>query len=195
MSTFTTKSGVDIFYKDWGSGEPVVFSHGWPLNADAWDVEINLVASAGYRVIAHDRRSHGRSSQTWNGNEMDTYADDLAELIESLDPRSGPRRPLHRRRRNHSVPGPPRHVARGQGRSPRRGPAPDAEDRRQSRGPSNPGLRHHPHRRRHRSLPVLQGPAHPLLQDEQARLRRVAGRPRCVLSPTATTTRSCRSSP
>jgi non-heme chloroperoxidase len=85
MSIFTTKSGVEIFYKDWGFGQPVVFSHGWPLNADAWDVQTNLVAAAGYRAIAHDRRGHGRSSQTWDGNEMDTYADDLAELIESLD--------------------------------------------------------------------------------------------------------------
>jgi non-heme chloroperoxidase len=68
-----------------GFGQPVVFSHGWPLNADAWDVQTNLVAAAGYRAIAHDRRGHGRSSQTWDGNEMDTYADDLAALIESLD--------------------------------------------------------------------------------------------------------------
>jgi non-heme chloroperoxidase len=85
MGTFTTTAGVDIFYKDWGSGQPVVFSHGWPLNADAWDVQLNLVASAGYRAIAHDRRGHGRSTQTWDGHEMDTYSDDLAGLIESLD--------------------------------------------------------------------------------------------------------------
>jgi non-heme chloroperoxidase len=81
----TTRDGTEIFYKDWGSGQPVVFSHGWPLNADAWDDQSVLVASNGFRAIAHDRRGHGRSSQPWSGNEMDTYADDLAELIEALD--------------------------------------------------------------------------------------------------------------
>jgi len=81
----TTSDGTQIFYKDWGTGQPVVFSHGWPLNADAWDDQMVLVASEGYRGIAHDRRGHGRSSQPWNGNDMDTYADDLATLIETLD--------------------------------------------------------------------------------------------------------------
>jgi non-heme chloroperoxidase len=85
MPTITTKDGAAIFYKDWGTGRPVVFSHGWPLNADAWDPQLNLVAGKGYRAIAHDRRGHGRSSQTWGGNEMDTYADDLAELLDQLD--------------------------------------------------------------------------------------------------------------
>lgn len=85
MPTITTRDGTEIFYKDWGTGLPVVFSHGWPLNADAWDVQAMLVASRGYRAIAHDRRGHGRSSQTWDGNDMDTYADDLAQLIEALD--------------------------------------------------------------------------------------------------------------
>ena len=84
-NTVTTKDGTHIFYKDWGEGPPVVFSHGWPLNADAWDDQLNFVASRGFRAIAHDRRGHGRSSQPWTGNEMDTYADDLAELIETLD--------------------------------------------------------------------------------------------------------------
>ena len=74
-----------IYYKDWGAGQPVVFSHGWPLNADAWDDQAFFVAANGYRAVAHDRRGHGRSGQPWNGNDMDTYADDLAELIERLD--------------------------------------------------------------------------------------------------------------
>jgi non-heme chloroperoxidase len=85
MPTITTKDGTKIFYKDWGSGQPAVFSHGWPLNADAWDDQLYFFASNGYRAIAHDRRGHGRSSQTWKGNDMDTYADDLAALVEALD--------------------------------------------------------------------------------------------------------------
>jgi non-heme chloroperoxidase len=84
-STITVQDGTQIYYKDWGSGQPVVFSHGWPLSADAWDSQMFFLASHGYRVIAHDRRGHGRSSQPWDGNEMDTYADDLATLVEALD--------------------------------------------------------------------------------------------------------------
>jgi len=85
MPTITTTDGTEIYYKDWGAGQPVVFSHGWPLNADAWDDQANFVAANGYRAIAHDRRGHGRSSQPWHGNDMDTYADDLAELMDQLD--------------------------------------------------------------------------------------------------------------
>src|SRR5262245_22327449 len=78
-------SDINLFYKDWGKGQPIVFSHGWPLSADDWDAQMLFFGREGYRVIAHDRRGHGRSSQTWDGNEMDTYADDLAQLIEQLD--------------------------------------------------------------------------------------------------------------
>ncbi|WP_392667171.1 alpha/beta fold hydrolase [Streptomyces sp. LN785] len=85
MPFVTAKDGTQIFYKDWGSGQPVVFSHGWPLTADAWDPQLQLVADHGFRAIAHDRRGGGRSGQTWDGNNLDTYADDLAAVIESLD--------------------------------------------------------------------------------------------------------------
>jgi len=85
MSTFTTKEGVELYYKDWGSGQPIVFCHGWPLNADSWESQMLFLADQGYRCIAHDRRGHGRSSQPWDGNDMDHYADDLAELLEHLD--------------------------------------------------------------------------------------------------------------
>ena len=85
MSLITTQDGTQIYYKDWGSGQPVVFSHGWPLNADAWEDQMVFLSERGYRCIAHDRRSHGRSSQPWNGNDMDTHADDLATLVETLD--------------------------------------------------------------------------------------------------------------
>jgi non-heme chloroperoxidase len=85
MATITTKDGTQIYYKDWGKGQPIVFSHGWPLSGDDWDGQMLYFGRQGYRVIAHDRRGHGRSEQTWDGNDMDTYADDLAQLFEKLD--------------------------------------------------------------------------------------------------------------
>ncbi len=85
MCTLSTKDHTQIYYKDWGHGQPVLFSHGWPLSADSWEAQMLFLAANGYRCIAHDRRGHGRSSQPWSGNDMNTYADDLSELIESLD--------------------------------------------------------------------------------------------------------------
>jgi Predicted hydrolases or acyltransferases (alpha/beta hydrolase superfamily) len=88
MDTIRARDGTQIYYKDWGSGQPVVFSHGWPLDSDAWEDQMVFLSAHGYRCIAHDRRGHGRSSQPWNGNEMDTYADDLSDLVETLNLKS-----------------------------------------------------------------------------------------------------------
>ena len=100
-STITTKDGVEIFYKDWGKGQPIVFSHGWPLSADDWDAQMLFFLNHGYRVIAHDRRGHGRSTQTGDGHDMDHYADDLAALTDtSRSDERHPRRPLDWRRRS-----------------------------------------------------------------------------------------------
>ena len=84
MGTITTNDGTQLYYKDWGAGRPVVFSHGWPLSSDSWESQMLYLAERGFRCIAHDRRGHGRSSQPWNGNDMDTYADDLARILDAL---------------------------------------------------------------------------------------------------------------
>ena len=84
MSTFATQDGTQIYYKDWGTGQPILFSHGWPLSADAWEDQMMFLGAHGFRCIAHDRRGHGRSGQPWQGNDMDTFADDLAALVEEL---------------------------------------------------------------------------------------------------------------
>ena len=106
MPTVTTKDGLEIFYKDWGSGQPIVFSHGWPLSADDWDAQMLFFLAHGYRVIAHDRRGHGRSSQTADGHDLDHYADDLAAVTDHLDlQRRDPYRALDRRRRSGALSG------------------------------------------------------------------------------------------
>ena len=129
MTTITTTDGTQIYYKDWGTGQPVVFSHGWPLSADAWDDQMVFLAERGYRCIAHDRRGHGRSSQPWQGNDMDTYADDLATLVDRARPQGrDPCRPLHGRRRSRPLHRSPRHAAGGQGRADRRRAPGDVED-------------------------------------------------------------------
>jgi hypothetical protein len=141
MPTITTKDGTQIYYKDWGTGQPIVFSHGWPLTADAWDDQMIFLAARGYRCIAHDRRGHGRSSQPWHGNDMDTYADDLAELTAALDLSQGdPRRPLDRRWRSDALHRTLWNEARRQGGANWSDPTLDAEDAKQSQGATDQRL-------------------------------------------------------
>ena len=129
MPTVTTSDGVEIFYKDWGSGQPIVFSHGWPLSADDWDAQMLFFLAHGYRVIAHDRRGHGRSTQTGGGHDMDHYAADLAAVTKHLDLKNvDPCRPFHRRRGSGALFGAPWRKRGGESGDHQRGAAADGEN-------------------------------------------------------------------
>ena len=133
MTTVTTADGVEIFYKDWGSGQPIVFSHGWPLSADDWDAQMLFFLGRGYRVIAHDRRGHGRSTQVGDGHDMDHYADDLAAVTAHLDLRErDPCRPFDWWRRSGPLSCAPRRQSCGKGRHHQCGASADGEDGEQS---------------------------------------------------------------
>lgn len=175
MGMITTRDGTGIFYKDWGTGQPVIFSHGWPLNADAWDDQAYFIASRGYRAIAHDRRGHGRSGQAWDGNDMDTYADDLAELIEALD--------LHDAVLvGHSTGGGEvtRYIGRhGTGRVAKAvlvaAVPPLILKTDATRRDADRDVRRHPRRPAQGPLTVLPGPERPVLWRQPARRRHIAG--------------------
>ena len=182
MNTFTTKDGTSIYYKDWGTGPVVTFSHGWPLSADAWDAQMLFLGQRGYRVIAHDRRGHGRSGQTWQGNNMDQYADDLAELMNHLDLKDATMV-------GHSTGGGEvvRYIARhgqnrvSQGGSDFRCSATDAQDGEESGRFAAFGFRRDSRRCRQGSLPVFQGPEPSVLWVQQTGRKSIRGRSGIVL--------------
>jgi pimeloyl-ACP methyl ester carboxylesterase len=156
MGTITTNDGTEIFYKDWGSGQPVVFSHGWPLSADDWDTQMLFFVQHGYRVIAHDRRGHGRSAQTSDGHDMDHYADDLAALTAHLDLQNavhvghstGGGEVVHYLARHGGQPG-------SQGGADQRRTAADGADRGQSGRPAQGRIRRIPGATRGQSIEIL----------------------------------------
>ena len=173
MGTITTTDGTEIFYKDWGSGQPIVFSHGWPLSADDWDTQMLFFLQHGYRVIAHDRRGHGRSTQTSDGHDMDHYADDLAAVTAHLDLHDA----IHV---GHSTGGGEvvRYIARhgesrvAQGGADQLGAAADGADRRQPRRPAQERVRRPPGPAGRQPVRVLPGPAvGPVLRLQPARRR------------------------
>ena len=160
MGTITTTDGTEIFYKDWGSGQPIVFSHGWPLSADDWDTQMLFFLGHGFRVVAADRRGHGRSTQTSDGHDMDHYADDLAAVVEHLDLHDAdPRRPLDRWRRGDPLHRPPWREPRGQGGADQLGPAAHGQDRRQSRWAAQERVRRSAGSAGRQPVRVLPGPA------------------------------------
>lgn len=188
MPTITTRDNTEIYYKDWGTGQSIVFSHGWPLCADDWDAQMLFFGQHGYRVIAHDRRGHGRSSQTWDGNEMDTYSDDLAALFETIDLKNAIMV-------GHSTGG--GEVARYLGRHGTRRVAKavligavalhagavalHAKDRKESWRPADIGLRQHPSGSRGRPVSVLQGNDAPVLRIQPSRREDFGRRPRSLV--------------